>query len=135
MVVEGLQSRIAELEQRVNYQEGYSRRNNLRITGLQEQQVSETWEQTATNVSKILQDKLQLPSVKFERAHWMGSAASPHPRAIVVRFEKFSDREAAIRSVQKLKGTEIYINEDLCPASLDIRKKQFPLMKKGQRRW
>ncbi|KAK3882650.1 hypothetical protein Pcinc_012986 [Petrolisthes cinctipes] len=101
VAVEELQSRVAELNHRLNYQEGYTRRNNLRISGLKEQPVGETWEQTAVNVSKILEEKLQLPSVNLERAHRVGpaaAAASSHPRAVVVRFKNFSDREAAIRN-------------------------------------
>ena len=43
-VIEHLQIKITELEQRVNSQEDYSRRNNLRITGLPEQPGGETWE-------------------------------------------------------------------------------------------
>ncbi|KAG0711150.1 Facilitated trehalose transporter Tret1 [Chionoecetes opilio] len=39
VAVEELQSRVAENEHRVNYQEDYSRRNNLRIIGLKEQPV------------------------------------------------------------------------------------------------
>lgn len=31
----------------------------------------------------------------------------------------------------KVKGTGIYINEDLCPVSLDIKNKQLALMKKA----
>ncbi|KAK3893781.1 hypothetical protein Pcinc_002416 [Petrolisthes cinctipes] len=135
VAVEELQSRVAELNHQLNYQEDYTRHNNLRISGLKEQPIGETWEQTAVNVSKILEDKLQLPSVNLERAHRVGpaaAAASSHPRAVVVRFRNFSDREAAIRNASKLKGTGIYINEDLCPASLKIKKKQFLLMKKAR---
>ncbi|KAK3881888.1 hypothetical protein Pcinc_013713 [Petrolisthes cinctipes] len=108
VAVEELQSRVAELNHRLNYQEDYTRRNNLRISGLKEQPVGETWEQTAVNVSKILEDKLQLPSVNLERAHRVGpaaAAASSHHRTVVVRFRNFSDREAAIRNASKLKGT------------------------------
>ena len=53
VIINGLQARIVELERRLNYQEDYSRRNNLRITGLKEQG-SETWEQTATAVLTLL---------------------------------------------------------------------------------
>ena len=131
-IIERLQSKVQALEQRVNYQEDYNRRNNLRITGLQEQPRGETWEQTAANVSKLLQDKLQLPSVNLERAHRVGHGASPHPRPVIVRFEKFSEREATMRNAKKLKGTGIFVNEDLCPASMEIKKNQLPLMKQAR---
>lgn len=131
VIIDGLQTRIAELERRQNYQEDYNRRNNLRITGFKEEG-SETWEQTAAAVSALLQDKLQLPNVKLERAHRVGPRTLSTPRPVVVRFEKYSDREAAIRNSRKLKGTGIYMNEDLCPASIEKKKEQIPTMKKAR---
>ena len=74
-VVELLQSTLNELNQRVNYQEDHSRRNNLRITGVREMP-GETWEQTAAIVTKLLQDKLELPSVNLDRAHRVGPVTS-----------------------------------------------------------
>ncbi|KAK4306404.1 hypothetical protein Pmani_021783 [Petrolisthes manimaculis] len=99
-VINDLQSRIVVLEQRQNYQEDYNRRNNLRITGLLEEKGNDTWEQTLSSVAKI--------------------SLSSRPRAVIVRLEKFNEREAVIRNAKKLKGTGININEDLCPASLEI---------------
>lgn len=131
VVIDALQSRVVDLQERVNYHDDYSRRSNLRISGLVEQP-SETWEQTLTSVTKFLQEKLQLPSVDLERAHRVGTATPSHPRTIVARFEKFGQREAALRNAKKLKGTGIYLNEDLCPASMEIKKKQIPLMKKAR---
>lgn len=103
--------------QGVNYQEDYSRCNNFRISGLKKQPNGKTWEQTAVPVSTLRQDKLQLPSVNLERAHRVGPVVPSRPRAVVVRFEKIDDREAVMRNGKKLKGSGIYINEDLCPAS------------------
>lgn len=42
---------IVDQEERFNYQEDYSRRNSLRISGLEEPQNIETWEQTPSRVS------------------------------------------------------------------------------------
>lgn len=92
----------------------------------------ETWEETTSSVSKLLEDKLQLPAIDLERAHRVGQVRPSQPRAVVVRFEKFQDREAVLRSARKLKGTGTYINEDLCPASQEIKKSQFPLMKQAR---
>ena len=60
-----------------------------------------------------------------------GPRTLSRPRPVVVRFEKFSDREAVIRNSRKLKGTGIFVNEDLCPASME-KKEQFPLIKKAR---
>lgn len=71
-VIDDLQSRIAVLVQRQNYQEDYNRRNNLRITCLLEEKDKETWEQTLTSVAKLFQGKLELPPIDLVRAHRTG---------------------------------------------------------------
>lgn len=130
--IDELQTRVESSEQRMNYQEDYNRRNNIRISGLNESPNGETWEQTADLVSTLLGDKLQLPSVKLERAHRVGLSGSSAPRTVVARFEHFRDREAAMRNARKLKGTGVYFNEDLCPASQEKVKSQLPLMKQAR---
>ena len=54
------------------------------------------------------------------------------PQTIMARFERFGNREAMVRNARKLKETGIFINEDLCPASQEINKSQFPLTKKAR---
>ncbi|KAK3890929.1 hypothetical protein Pcinc_005096 [Petrolisthes cinctipes] len=63
---------VMELEERCNYLEDHSRRNNLQIVGLEERPEGETWEQTAVLVSKLREDKLELPNLQMERAHRVG---------------------------------------------------------------
>ncbi|KAK3882398.1 hypothetical protein Pcinc_013215 [Petrolisthes cinctipes] len=130
--IEIMKSQIEELERRTNYQEDYNRRNNLRFTGIQEQPGGESWEETAQIVTKLLEDKLQVPTMKLERAHRIGQANPSRQRTIVARFEKFGDRETVLRNARKLKGSGIYINEDLCQASQEIRNKQLPLLKEAR---
>lgn len=126
-----MSDRIVELESRINYNEDYSRRNNLRITGIKEQP-GETWEQIASQVSRLLDDKLQLLEVRIERAHRVGAASASYPRTIVARFTKFSDRDAALRNAKKLKGTGFFFSEDLCQASQEKKKAQLPLLKQAR---
>ena len=58
--IEAQEKMLNEAELWLNYQEDYNRRNNLRINGVKQQICRETWEQTATIVSNILKDKLQM---------------------------------------------------------------------------
>ena len=126
-------SKIKELEDKSTYQEDYSRRNNLQITGLEEQP-GETWEQTANQVKHLIENKLQLPRMELERAHRVGQRRERDSRPVIARFCKFSDREAVIRNCAKLKGTNIYVNEDLSPASQAVKKKKcFSSYKQGER--
>lgn len=123
--------RIKELEERCNNQEDQSRQNNLQFVGVEEQQ-DESWEQTAVHVTKLLEDKLQLPNIEMERVHRVGQRVDLRPRPIIARFSRFCDREAVLRNASKLRGTGVYVNEDLCPASQRIRKEKLPLLKQAR---
>lgn len=130
-VIEKLVLKVKDLEDKVTYQEDYSRRKNLRITGLEEQS-SETWEQTTAAVTSLLESKLQLPGVILERAHRIGPLRDSKPRTVVARFTRYSDRDAAIRRGSHLKGSNIYLNEDLSAASLAIKNAQMPRFKQAR---
>lgn len=121
-----------ELEDRINQQEDYSRRKNVRISGMEERGGTETWEQTAAAVTTLLEDKMQLPGLVLERAHRVGPPREGKPRPIVARFLRYCDREAVMRNGRKLKGTNIFVNEDLCAASQAVKSSQFPLLKQAR---
>ena len=55
------------------------------------------------------------------------------PRSIVARFSRYNDREA-VMSARKLKGTNIYLNDDLCAASQAIKNTQMPELKQARAR-
>lgn len=131
-VINSSKVEIESLEDRCNYMEDYSRRNNIRITGVEEQSGNETWEQTAAKVLSLLDDKMQLPDLELERAHRVGLRRDARPRTIVARFCRYSDREAVMRSARKLRGTNIYINDDLCAASQAIKNAQMPKLKQAR---
>ena len=62
----------------------------------------------------------------------MGRCDNNHNRPIIARFTRNVDREDVLRNVTKLRGTRIFINEDLCPASNNIRKSQLPQLKQAR---
>ena len=117
-----------DLKQRVDDLEDRSRRNNLKITGLPEEH-SETWEQSATKVLKLIKEKCKVTGkIEIERAHRIGKKSN-RPRPIIVKFLRYQDREKILKSSKNLKDTEIYINEDLCGASVEKRKALLPQLK------
>lgn len=125
------ENQIRELQEKANYQEDFTRRNNLQIIGLEEK-VGETWEQTTVQISQLLEQKLQLPNIQIEGAHRVGRRDDHRPRPVVAQFSRYADREAVLRNVTKLRGTKIFINEDLCPASQAVRKAQLPQLKQAR---
>ena len=64
----------------------------------------------------------------MERVHRVGPRRYAKPRTIVARFSRFSEREAVMRNASKLKGTNIFVNDDLCPASQAVKNAQMPLL-------
>lgn len=121
------------LEDRCDYLEDYSRRNNVHITGMEERPGGETWEQTADQVQKLFADKMQLSDLTLERAHRVGQRSEQRARPVVARFLRFSDRELVMRNASKLRGTNIFINDDLCPASQEKRRLQLPQLQQARR--
>lgn len=120
--------KIKVLEAKANFQEDYGRRKNVRISGLKERVANETWEQTATSVATLLQNKLGLPGLVVERIQRVGPRRNDKPRTVVAHFSRFSDREGVVRNRTKLRGTNIFVNDDLCPASQAVRNAQLPLL-------
>lgn len=99
---------------------------------MEEKEGGETWEQTAASVISLIEKKIQIPGVVLERAHRVGQRRDARPRPIVARFGRFCDREAVMRNARKLKGTNIFINDDLCAASQAVKNSQMPLFKQAR---
>lgn len=124
--------KIIQLQSRMDYQEDYSRRNNLRFDGVDETP-NETWEETQVKIQQLMRDKLEIGMIQLERAHRVGPKnTSTRPRTVVARFTKFEDRQSALRNSSKLKNTNIFVNEDLCESSVLARKAQLPELRSAR---
>ena len=120
------------ISSRIDYLEDQSRRNNLRFEGLPEDN-PENWEQTAFKVQNLIKDKLGITeNLQIERAHRVGKLGSQKPRSVVAKFLNFKDRNIILKNSAKLKGTNVFINEDLCEASNAIRRSKLPELKKAR---
>ena len=117
---------------RIDYLEDQSRRNNLRFDGVVEEN-GETWEQTARKIQLLATEKLGInENIQIERAHRVGRPNPQRHRTIVAKFLRYNDKENLIRNSRKLKGTNIFINEDLCEASQAKRREQLPQLKQAR---
>lgn len=107
--------KLIELEDR-------SRRNNLRFDGLTED-TNETWDDCERKIQKILSDKLEITEdVEIERCHRMGKRKGNRPRTIVCKFLRFKDKQKILKNAKKLKNSGIYIYEDFCNDTMELRK-------------
>ena len=67
--------------------------------------------------------------VQIERAHRTGKKGSKHshektrkPRTIVLKLSSYRDKIKILKESTKLKGRNIYINEDFSTATMNYRK-------------
>ncbi|XP_065667574.1 uncharacterized protein LOC136087884 [Hydra vulgaris] len=111
-----IKKKLVDLENR-------SRRNNLRIDGVKELP-DESWEDSKKIVKKIFSEKLQInKEIIIERAHRSGSIKSGKERSIVLKLLNFNDKKLILLNSKKLRGTDVFINEDFAKETMEKRKK------------
>ena len=121
--------KLAELEDR-------QRRNNLRIDGINEEK-GETREMCETKIKNIFQGKLEIhDDIVIERTHRTkgkttrnNTARKNQPRTIVIKLANYKDKSMILRNVHKLKGSDIFINEDFSKQTTDLRKELWKEVK------
>ena len=118
---EYLREKLRDIEDR-------SRRENLRIDGLQEVE-NETWKQTEKILKSMIQENLEIEDVNIERAHRVGNTSNTSPRTVVAKFCSFKGKQLVLSAAKKLKGQNIYINEDFSKETMDIRKEKWKSVK------
>nr|XP_047127717.1 uncharacterized protein LOC124808589 [Hydra vulgaris] len=100
-------SKLREIDDR-------SRRKNLRVEGVKEDD-NESWLESEIKVKKIFDEYLGIKDVA-------GKEDIKKHRTIVVKLLDFKDEEAILRNSSKLKGKNIFINEDFCAETNRLRK-------------
>ena len=70
----------------------------------------------------MVQEKLEIEDVNIERAHRVGNTSNTLPRTVVAKFSSFKGKQLALSTAKKLKGQNIYMNEDFSKERIDIRK-------------
>ena len=109
--IETQQNQLDILKKSANDQEQYSRRNCLRIFGIEEKR-NEDPDRLLIDVFK---DRLQLDvsAADIERSHRVGKMKPGKHRALIIKLCSYRVRRNIIQSRRKLKGTGISIQEDL----------------------
>ena len=118
------------LAERVRCLEDGARVKNLRITGLSEQP-NENSEQTQHKVEKLISEKLQLENVEISSAFRVGrnSEVSNSPRPIVAEISSVRTKISCLKASNRLKGSNIYVSEDVSKATQEIRRQKAHILK------
>ena len=73
----------------------------------------------------MLAQKLRLDGIEIERAYWVernNRASYTNRSQIVVKLLRFKDKTKIFQNANKLKGQNIFINNDFSESTLELRK-------------
>ena len=128
-----------ELKEQSRIQEDPSRRNNIRVHGIEEDE-NETWENTENKLRSFLYDELEITDELYiERAHHVRRRkdvkfnSNNTPRTIVAKFLDYKEKEEVMRRRYKLKDTTYSVREDFSKETVEIRRKLWDQVKKLQK--
>ena len=84
-----------------------------------------------SDIEKLFSEKLDLKPA-IDNIHRLGSKFNKRdtrPRSVIVKLTRFQDRQNCLKRSRLLRGTNVYINEDVCRATADIRKQKLEELK------
>ena len=121
-----LSSTVAFIDNRIDYLENQSRRNNIIFRNIPEEK-GEKWADSKSKIIKVIKDKLgmEVSSFEIERAH--RTAGKSGARPMVVKFLSYDTRERVFSLKKKLAGSDIGMDEDFSP---QVREQRIRLVEK-----
>ena len=124
------ESEVNNLREKIREMEDRSRRNNIRVDGMKENE-NENWEVTKEKLQELIKNRLGIQNkVVIERAHrGKQKFKTDKPRTIVAKLLNFEDKQTILANARKLKGTGIFINEDFSRETILIRQKLWGQVK------
>lgn len=132
--IDQAQLSLGKLENQADYLENQSRRNNLHFSGIPED-AKESWDDTENKVAMIVKKQMGVTEkLAIERAHRIGNSKrdDKRPRGVVVKFTSYKSRELVLKNASKLKGTQIYVREDVSERVLARRNEQMGKLKEAR---
>lgn len=109
-----LESHIDSLLQKNDALDQYNRRNTFRVSGIPEE---DTENNLSTKVIDLMNSKMDLrPPLDLsdlEKVHRAGKKGETEPRAVIMKFSSHLPRNRILSGRRSLKGTGIFVNEDL----------------------
>ena len=108
----------AELKEQLRIQEDRSRRNNIRVDGIEEDE-NETWVNTENKLRSFLYDELEITDELYteradrvRRREGVRFNSSNTPRTIAAKLLDYKEKEEVMRRRYKLKDTMYSVRED-----------------------
>ena len=114
-IIGRVEDRLHEVERKTEQQEQYSRRENVILHGLPEQQ-DESYQAVRRRVTDVLNNNVKdkkWQEQDIARAHRLGNQHSKKPRPVIVRFNQFEDKLTTLKARDELKKAGIGVASDL----------------------
>ena len=109
-----LKDELHHVRQSCDELEQYSRRNSVRVQGLPELPDEDPMEKTLEFANRTLRLNPPLLPSDIDRAHRIGRRTTDaRPRLFLIKFATYQQRLRVMKSRSLLKGTSMYVNEDL----------------------
>lgn len=127
---------LAAVFNKMDYIENQTRRTNIVVDGISDEK-GENWMESEKKVRHMITSRLGLDGVnmELERAHRIGQyQEGGRPRKIMVKLLRFKDKQMILSTAKKLKGSNIYINDDFSEALLQKRRELWPKLKAARDR-
>ena len=90
-------------------------------------------EQCQEQLQNVFKEKLGLDNVQIERAHRLRNKQNKDkktkPRTIICKILPYKQKKEVPKNANKLKGTNIFINEDFCYETMQHRKELWEEVK------
>ena len=114
-IIGQVEDRLHEVERKTEHQEQYSRRENVILHGLTEQQ-DESYPAVRQRVTNVLNANVKDKKWQendIARAHRLGKESAKKPRPVIVRFNQFQDKLTTLKAREELKKAGVGVANDL----------------------
>lgn len=109
--IKDLSDDLDKVRKHANENEQYSRRCNVRIYGIPENEGENCYELVSDFCKQDLHCELEERDI--DRIHRVGKLRVGSPRALIVKFCSYQIKAKVMKSRRQLKGKSLFINEDL----------------------
>lgn len=118
---------------KIRYQEDYSRRDNVIVTGIEEKKDEDCREIAA----KLLKDGFGMENIEIVRTHRIGGGrnngheGNKKDRKLIIRFKHHSDKEEMMKKKARLKDTMrgVYLDDDYSEETMRRRTSMLPILR------
>ena len=97
-----------------------------------EETASENFEQTQAKVTRLISEKLGIENITIKNAHRAGKRPpqpNEKPRPIIAKLSCVEDKIKCLKSSSRLKGSQVYLSDDVSKATANIRKEKLEFLK------